>query len=105
MTIQIGDNGTVLVYTFKLPDGSVRDISTATVKLVHFVLPNAQLITKTAVFVTDGVDGQVKITSDAALFAVDGKWESQAFVDMPSWAGYSEPITFEVNRNIHPTLR
>ncbi len=73
--------GTVITGTFKNPDGTVFDISAATVKKISFENPaSPPVVTEVdADFVDDGTDGQVSYTLNGEL-NVAGIWKIQGRV-------------------------
>ena len=97
--IHVGEVGTVFEITIK--EGGVGvDISTATQLQITFKKPTGESLVKTAVFTTDGTDFKLRYVSIADDLDVDGPWQLQARVDMPSWQGYSTIGHFQVEPNL-----
>jgi len=97
--IHLGDIGTVMIATIKDGDAIV-DVSSATTKSLIFRKPDGVVVTKPAVFSTDGADGQIQYTADAAFFDQANKWRMQALIVMPSGTWKSDAITFNVADNL-----
>lgn len=97
--IHLGDIGTVFEIT--VMDGSVVvDISTATTTEFVFEKPSNATVTQTAVFVTDGTDGELEYTTVADDLDEVGSWRLQVYIVMPSWTGRSDIGSFEVHKNL-----
>ena len=98
--IHLNDVGTVFKITIKDQDGSVVDVSSASVKQIWLGKPKGGKLTKTAEFDTDGTDGVIKYTSISGDLNVTGTWEIQAHVTTPAGTWHSTIDTFEVKNNI-----
>ena len=96
---QKDDVGTVITVTVT-EGGVAKDISSATEKLFFFRDPNGDEVQKTAQWVTDGSDGQLKYTTIANDLDVAGTWWIQAKITTPSATFRTEIGTFEVGENI-----
>jgi len=97
--IHVGDVGTVIVAT--MMDGqAIVDVSGSTTKNLTFKKPDGLMVTKPALFSTDGTDGQIQYVSEAGFFDQSGKWRLQAFVGIPAGQWTSNPVTFEVKANL-----
>lgn len=100
--LHVGDEGTIIRLEFK--DGaSVVDISTATVWKIKFKKPSGVVVTKDAVFTTDGSDGLIQYVTEAGAANIldeAGEWEIQGYIEMPSWKGHSETIKALVRDNL-----
>ena len=77
----IGTTFRVTVYdTTSTGSLTVADISTATTKQIIFRDPNGGTLTKTAVFTTDGTDGQIEYVTIDGDLSIAGTWAIQANV-------------------------
>lgn len=77
------------------------DISAATVKLIYFTKPDRSVIVKTALFVTDGTDGQIHYSTVDGDLDQPGLWKIQAYIELGSGSAYSSIIkTFKVFCNL-----
>jgi hypothetical protein len=70
-------------------DGVVLDVSTVTTKEIVFKKPNGTVVTKTAVFTTTGIDGQIKYMTESGFLDAAGTWQLQANLVFPTGAGYN----------------
>lgn len=101
-SVQEFNIGTRFIATI-MEDGSVKDVSTATVKKITFKKPDGSTAIKDAAFVTDGTDGKIYYDSEAGFLTPSGPWEHQGYVEMTAprtgkW--YSEVKGFIVRKNI-----
>lgn len=80
---------------------ATQDISSATIKQIIFGKPDGTLSTKTANFVTNGVDGKLSyITIDGDLTPV-GSWKMQANLELSGgFKGKTTIVYFSVSPNI-----
>tara|TARA_Y100000296_G_C5157726_1_gene250087 strand:+ start:1040 stop:1366 length:327 start_codon:yes stop_codon:yes gene_type:complete len=80
----VNDIGTIFrvtVYDMTSTGGTtVADISTATTKQFTFKRPDGTTFNKTAVFTTDGTDGDIQYLSVDGDLNVSGTWHLQAYV-------------------------
>ena len=80
----VNDYGTIIrvtVYDTTATGGSsVAEISNASAKQFTFKRPDGTTFTKTAVFTTDGSDGQIQYTTAADDLNMAGTWGLQAYV-------------------------
>lgn len=82
MAIFKNDVGTILTITVVDDDGVAVDISGATSKQIVFLKPDETVVTKTAVFVSDGSDGKIKYTTIAGDLDIVGLWHIQPLIDI-----------------------
>ncbi len=93
-----GAVGAILTVTVIYPNGSPRDISTATTKRILITQPDGTVLTKTASFDTDGTDGVLTYTTIAGDLDLDGgTHRMRAYIDMPSYTGNTISENFEVD--------
>lgn len=80
----VNDYGTVVrvtVYDTTSTGGSVvADISDASTKEFIFKRPDGTTFTVTAVFTSDGSDGQIQYTTGVEMLNMAGTWSLQAYV-------------------------
>lgn len=93
--IFVGDVGTAFRGTFK-ENGVVVNISAATTKNMIFEKPDGTIVTKSAVFLTDGSDGILQYVSISGDLNIGGNWRLQGYVDLGSWAGHSDLVNFKI---------
>jgi len=98
---RVGNTGTVFRRTVVNEDLAAQDVSLATNLRMYFTKPNGELLVKTAVFNTTGVDGVIKYTIQAGDFDVPGEWKLQGRVTLPSGEWGSEIETFLVKSNTY----
>lgn len=91
-----------LLVELELREGyGVLDVSTATVKTIIIEKPDhTTLISASASFMTDGTDGLIYYRTVAGDLNQIGVYNVQAYVEMPSFTGYSTPTDFEVFPNL-----
>jgi hypothetical protein len=90
----------VSLQIFLTEDGAPIDISAATIKQIQIRKGDGSVVIKPATFVTDGTDGGVECQATAAETVTPGEWAYQAYVDTPTWKGYSPSQTFEVEAHL-----
>lgn len=83
--IHVGDIGTIILVTITDQDGAVLDISTASTKEIKIQkVDNSGLTkTKTADFVSDGTNGQIKFVTEETDFSSSGEWVVQGRIVLP----------------------
>ena len=81
-------------------DGDIVDISSATEKIFYFTKPNGELLTKTASFVNDGVDGALHYATISGDLDIAGIWKVQAKVSFGSSVYPSDIHAFRVYKNL-----
>jgi len=93
------DIGTIFPMTVKSGDAAV-DISSATEKKILFKKPDGEILTKTAAFYTDGVDGIIQYAAAQGDLDTTGKWKIQARVTLSSGTWSSDIGEFTVYKNV-----
>ena len=101
MSLHIGDIGTEIILTIA-EDGAIVNISGVATKFIILRKPSEAVVTKTAEFVTDGTDGQIKyVTISADDLDEDGIWHAQGHVTgLGGWSGKSDIAYFRVKSNL-----
>lgn len=98
--IHVGDKNVDFVITIT-EDCVAVDISGASSKVIYFTKPSGEVLTKTALFVTDGTDGLIHYQAIDGDLNESGVWKIQARVDLGSGSSYGTPIkTFKVFCNL-----
>ena len=98
--MQLNDIGNVLVLTItKRSDGTVYDASGASTKQILLRKPLGGLLTKTAIFTTDGTDGKIQYTSIDGYLDEQGKWMIQGFLINGGSELYTTVHKFNVGKN------
>ena len=96
----IGDVGTVVEFTAKDENGATINISAATTLEIIFRKPSQAVVTRTAVFTTDGTDGLFRYVTVAGDFDEAGKWVRQGHVVVPGVFDLrSKTVEFRVEFN------
>lgn len=75
--IRLNDIGLDFIITI-YSGGSIKDLSTFTTKQLIFRKPSGTSVTKTADFITDGTDGQIRYLTLAGDLDETGIWKIQA---------------------------
>lgn len=94
-----GDIGTAIIITVTAND-VVYDISGATVKKILLKKPDGTVLTKDAVFVTDGKDGKIQYVTITGDLNAIGKWKVQAHLTFASGDWHSSIDDFQVDGNL-----
>lgn len=94
--LHVGDIGSIIRVTVT-EAGVALDISSATTKQIKLMRPDGTSVTKTAVFTTDGTDGQLQYATMANDLNLSGLWWAQPYLVMPAWSGHAQPVQFEVD--------
>lgn len=83
-------------------DNAVMDLRTATTKEIILRSPvTGTLVTKTAAFVTDGLDGQIQYVTVTGDLSESGQWQAQVRLVLPSgFNGRSDVQQFLVHSNL-----
>lgn len=97
--IHINDIGTVFEVTI-YEDGAVLDISDATTMQILLKAPDEGLLTNTAVFTTNGMDGKIQYVAIAGDLDEAGRWSIQARVVTPAGDWRSSISEFTVHTNL-----
>ena len=92
------DIGAVIELTVKEPDGSVKDISSATTKQLKFTKSSGVGMNKDAVFTTDGTDGKIRYTTVDGDLTPPGTWFCRAYLVLNGWTGHTSRVAFDVYR-------
>ncbi len=76
----VGDIGTVFFAYIIDQDGAIVDISHAASITMLFERPDGSAFSRTASFITSGVDGGMEYTTISGDLDVPGNWNVQAYV-------------------------
>tara|TARA_R100000008_G_scaffold86692_1_gene80945 strand:- start:119 stop:445 length:327 start_codon:yes stop_codon:yes gene_type:complete len=100
----VNDIGTVFrvtVYDTTSSGGTtVADISGATTKTFTFKRPDGTTFDKTAVFTTDGSDGNIQYLTVDGDLNIAGTWHLQAYVVTSAGSWKTTAGTFKVYENL-----
>jgi hypothetical protein len=96
---QLNDIGTKFLLTIQ-DTGTAVDLSTTTAKTIKFRKPSGTVLTKTASFNTDGVDGKIYYTSVSGDLNEVGRWTVQAVLTFGTLVYSSDVGTFLVGDNL-----
>lgn len=100
----VGDVGTIFrvtVYdTTSSGETSIADISGATTKQFTFKRPDGSTFTKTAVFTTDGTDGNIQYITESGVLDGPGRWCLQAYVKTSTGTWNTSVGNFKVFENL-----
>lgn len=98
--IHVNDIGTVFKVTVKDENDEIVDVSAATTRELLFRKPDGTILTKTALLVNTGTDGQIKYTTEDGDLDQHGSWSLQAYIDLGSSELHSDIHKFKVYKNI-----
>lgn len=96
----VGDQGTIIRVTLVDSARAVIDINDATTTQIRFKKKDNSTEVETAVFTTDGTDGEIEYEAVSGFFDQSGIWEIQAYVAGPGYKYSSEVKDFPVLPNI-----
>ena len=97
--IHKGDIGTRFLITI-IDNNLPSPLETATTKEIIFKKPNNDIITKTAIFYTDGTDAKIYYDSIADDLDEIGDWRLQVSLIFPDGAWKSDVEVFVVHSNL-----
>ena len=89
--------GTIIRRTVK-EDNVVVNLASSSVRQLKFRKPNGAVIIKTAVFTTDGVNGQLEYVTVANDLDQVGTWHGQVYLEFSNGKWHSSSFHFEVNQ-------
>lgn len=96
-----GDIGTIFrVRILDCDTGDVIDLSSVTLKQIIFKDPLGAIMTKTAVFTTDGIDGYIEYAVIAGDLSIAGNWSLQGYVESAGFKNSSSVSSFFVNEKL-----
>jgi hypothetical protein len=95
-----GEFGKTIVITLQ-KDGMAVDISTYTTILVKLAHDNKLFLSKPALFVTNGADGQISFSFSEGDLSESGKWELQVDLLRTGELTKSDIETFEIGNSIN----
>lgn len=98
--VQKDDIGTVLEITIKDQDNAVVNLASATTTEVIFKKPGGTKVTKTATFVSDGSDGQIRYAFVDGDLDIKGIWRFQGYIVLPNGEWYTSIREFKVIDNL-----
>lgn len=84
-------------------DPPILDVSAAAgagEKVIHFQKPDQTVVTKDAVFTTDGTDGKIQYLAEAGFLDTPGQWKRQAKIVLGAGTWHTHVTCFTV----HPSL-
>jgi hypothetical protein len=81
-------------------NGAALPASTATVKTLKFQKPSGTVISRPAVFETDGSDGRFLYTTVDGDLDESGPWVGQMFLELASGKFPSEEFSFNIAGNL-----
>jgi hypothetical protein len=79
---------------------NVMNISLATVKRFIIKKPNGTILTKDAVFTTNGQDGLIHYHTMLGDLDLPGDYKIQSYLETPTFSGYSSITGFSVILNL-----
>lgn len=97
--IHAGDVGTKLIVTVK-DDGSVVDISSASVLSIFIKKPNGTILSRSGTLETDGTDGKMYYIVSTGDLDVAGNYKIQGQVTLSSGTFSTSTATFKVQCNL-----
>lgn len=90
------DEGTELGVIIKDEDGSIVDVSAASVMQLKFLKEGGATATETAVHKTDGTDGHIIFVTTAGWLTPPGNWYMRGYVELPSGKWHTSYVQFVV---------
>ncbi len=100
----VNDIGTIFRVTVNdttsTGSATIADISTASTKKFIFKRPDGTTFERTAVFTTDGSDGNIQYISVDGDLNVAGTWSLQAYVATGAGTWSTSVGTFKVHENL-----
>jgi hypothetical protein len=96
--IHVGDVGTALIAVFHEANGSIKDISSATLLQIILTDPDGTSTTYTASLTTDGTDGQAQyVTAATSDLATAGFWWLRGYIEQGGTSKHhSNKVKFQV---------
>jgi hypothetical protein len=96
--IHVGDVGTALIAVFHEADGSIKNISTATLLQIILTNPEGTSTTYTATLTTDGTDGQAQyVTASTSDLSMAGFWWLRGYIEQGGTSKHhSNKVKFQV---------
>ena len=98
--IHLNDVGTQFIATIFDNNGNIINLSSYTTLQLHFTKPDGIKVIQTAVFLTNGSDGNIYYTTVTGDLNQKGFWKLQGYVALGSNSWYSDIYTFRVVGNI-----
>jgi hypothetical protein len=92
--VHVGDVGVVIRLTV-YEDGVVKNLSSALTRQIKIRKPNGTVLTRTAEFVTTGIDGRLQCLSLAEDFDAPGLYEARASFYIGGWQGHTTATVIE----------
>lgn len=84
--LRVGDWGTALQFQFVTDPGTPIDISQATSLTIKIKRPDGSSITRALSFITNGQDGWASYTVSQGDLSLQGQYQAQGYLVMPSGA-------------------
>ncbi len=97
--IHLNDIGTEFVITVN-DDGAPVDLSAASAKQIVFRKPSGVKVTKDALFVNSGSDGQIQYTTVNGDLDEAGYWKLQVYLVIGTDSWRTNTTTFRVHPNL-----
>jgi len=97
---QQGDVGVAIIVSVVDQDGDPVDLHTATSLIIRLGAPDGTAVDKTAIFVSDGSDGQIVYTTVAEDLDQAGEYEIQGIVTMGGATKSTAVSTLQVLENV-----
>ena len=97
----VGDIGTTFILAVKRTDGvTIKPLEESIAKQIIFTKSDGTKVTKSATFVTNGMDGQIQYVTVAADLDQEGDWSYQGFVSLPAGSWHTDIVNFHVDKNL-----
>lgn len=98
--VQQDSIGVIFTSTIKDQDGTIVDLSDASVIEFIFDNPLGELLVVNGEAVNDGTDGQIQYVVQSGDLGVPGSWKYQTHVGWPGISLYSSISKFKVIANL-----
>ena len=90
-----GDIGTIFRLTIQDQDGTAVDVSSQSTMEILFQI-KGKVLTKTASFQSDGIDGVIQYTTVSGDISKAGAWTMQGHVVITAGEWYTTAVAFDV---------
>jgi hypothetical protein len=98
--IHVQDVGTIFQASIVDETGLPVDLSLSSLIQIWFQKPDQSVLTKTAVFATDGTNGVLNYTTILNDLDQPGNWKLQAFAEFGGRQVHSDIVKFKVIANL-----
>ena len=98
--LHVGDVGTRLIVTLVDNQEQPVDLSQSTLKQYILKKPDRSISILSALFVTDGSDGQLQFITTATTLTIAGYYKLQVYIEEDANKWHTDKVTFRVWPNL-----